>query len=311
MMPVMLFAYLNYEGTKNRIIELQKSGFKEVYVFLDGYAQTDDKHEQDQRLNLVNFLNDCKSEGKILCLNQSRENLGVGNAVPYALDWFFSNFEIGLILEDDCRLIEFTKEKTDVFKKILSNYPNTIICLSTPKFIKTNNHNSQTMDLIESSFFSSWGWICDRATWQINRVRNVSLLEVTSAVFKTTHISVWRKVLLLVSWSDIWRKLRKNQNKLWAFRFSVLVILNQTKILFPKFKAIQHEPSRSGTNVKFQPMWDQPNEKDYKQQLLGDKFNIHPSFELADYQAINTHGANLISLSRRSAYAIAKLMRIK
>jgi hypothetical protein len=311
MMPVLLFAYLNYEGTKNRITELNNNGFKEIYVFLDGYTQTADKYEVDQRSNLVNFLNDCKTEGKILRLNQSRENLGVGNAVPYALDWFFSNFEIGLILEDDCRLIEFSKEKIDVFKKVLSNHPNSIICLSTPKLINNQSHNMYEMELFETSFFSSWGWICDRATWQINRVRNISLLEVAGAVFKTKNISAWRKVLLLASWSDIWRKLRKNQSKLWAFRFTVILILSQTKILFPKFKAIQHEPSSSGTNIRFQPAWDQAIEKDFNHQLLGDKFNVYPSLELADYQAMHTHGASIFSLSRRSMYALAKFIRIK
>jgi hypothetical protein len=311
MIPVLLFAYLNYEGTKNRIIELHNSGFEEIYVFLDGYTQTADEHEVDLRLNLVNFLNDCEINGKIVRLKQSRENLGVGNAVPYALDWFFSNFEIGLILEDDCRLIEFSKEKVGVFEKVLSNHPNSIICLSTPMLVNNKSRNLYEMELIETSFFSSWGWICDRTTWQINRVRNISILEVASAVFKTKKISAWRKVLLFVSWSDIWRKLRKNQSRLWAFRFTVILILSQTKILFPKFKAIQHEPSSTGTNVRFQPDWDQGIEKDFKHQLVGDKFNVYPSFELADYQAMHTHGASLISLSRRSIYAFAKFIRIK
>jgi hypothetical protein len=311
MMPVLLFAYLNYEGTKNRITELNNNGFKEIYVFLDGYTQTADKYEVDQRSNLVNFLNDCKTEGKILYLNQSRENLGVGNAVPYALDWFFANFEIGLILEDDCRLIDFTKDKANIFKTVLSNHPNSIICLSTPKVINADKNSLRLVEFLETSFFSSWGWICNRVVWQNNRVRTISLLEVTIAALKISNISVRRKVLLLVSWSDIWRKLRKNQNKLWAFRFSVLVILNQTKILFPKFKTAQHEPSCSGTNVKFQPVWDQPIKIDSKSQQIGDEFIVYPSSELADYQAIHTHGANFISISKRNIYALAKFIRIK
>lgn len=310
-MPVLLIAYLNYQGVKNRIVDLSALGFTDIYVFLDGYTQTADKIEANIRLELITYLRQCKSESIISSLNESHENLGVGIAIPVALDWFFSNFEMGLILEDDCRLIELTREKVNGFENILSTEPNSIICLSTPKLITSEKQNSGDADLLETSFFSSWGWICTRATWQENRVRSISVLEVAYAVFRTKYISAWRKILLFLSWTDIWRKLRKNQNKLWAFRFTVLVILSQTRILYPKFKCVQHEPSWSGTNVRVQPDWDHPLEKFSEQKKVGYNFIINQSFELSEYQAVHTQGASVNSLIKRSIFAMATMLNIK
>jgi len=298
--PVLLLAYQNLDGVQNRITELRHLGASQIYVFLDGFESRGSV--PFERTSLVRYLRSMNESGHITQLLEAPTNLGVGVAVPTALDWFFSNVQFGLILEDDCRLLPY-------FSAVIETLPeeillSSLICFSNPRQEIDNLH----LYFYESPFFSSWGWSCSKTIWSTNRVSTLSLKDVVSSVFSLSQVSAKRRLLLLVAWVDVWHSLRKDQNRLWAFRFSLNVIKNEQNVIYPSVKSIQHQPSGIGVNVKSNPSWDNvmPDEYTFERRLSA--FELTSEISLNDYIASNVHGATLRSLFTRFAFKFYKML---
>ncbi len=304
---VLLIAYLNGEGLSARIRELTSLNFSEIYVFLDGFSPEAHPDLKSRRDELELFLDDCVTEGSILALRKVDKNLGVGIAVPLAIDWFFSNVEFGLILEDDCKLLGGSKANLHLCFEIQNQLPNSVVCLSSPQEAESTIDKTNELFFILTSFFSSWGWITSREVWIKNRVRKLQLTEVWSAVRKLPRISNFQRFLLAISWTDIWISLRKNQDRLWAFRYTILLINNSVGIIYPSQKCVQHEPNEFGTNVRRQPKWDQFEESTVlSSQDVPAAVEFNSNFE--KYIIQNVHGATVTSLfTRKVFWALQKL----
>ena len=304
---VLLIAYLNSEGLSARIRELNSLKFSEIYVFLDGFNPEAHPDLKSRRDELELFLDNCVTAGSILALRKADKNLGVGIAVPLAIDWFFSNVEFGLILEDDCKLLGSSQANLRLCFEIQNQLPNSVVCLSSPQEAESTIDKMNEFFFILTSFFSSWGWITSREVWMKNRVRKLQLTEVWSAVWKLQRVSNFQRFLLAISWTDIWISLRKNQDRLWAFRYTILLINNGVGIIYPSQKCVQHEPNEFGTNVKRQPKWDQFEESSVlSTQDLRTSVEFNSHFE--KYIIQNVHGATVISLfTRKIFWALQKL----
>lgn len=303
MVPVLILAHSNLEGIQKRISELRSIGVQDIYIFLDG----SDIHTRfsAKRDLLEDYLNIQVAAKVIKSLNVSDINLGVGIAMPSALDWFFSQVNQGLILEDDCHVLESTSL---IFRAIdeLSLH-NSIVCLSNPRPVE----QVSSLKFHQSPFFSSWGWICTEKIWKENRVTHIALKHVWDSIRSMSQLSFGRRMLLAIAWSDVWWSLRRNQDKLWAFRFSVKLISSATPILYPSFKAVQHEPSGLGDNVKKIPPWDLNPFSPVSQYYLKDEIRFFEDKSLTDYIAANVHGADAYGLILRFGFRLAKLAGLR
>jgi hypothetical protein len=308
MLPVLLIAYLNVEGLRARIRELNTLDISEIFVFLDGFSPEAYPHLKSHRDELELFVNDSLLLGNISNLLRADHNLGVGIAVPRALDWFFSKVEIGLVLEDDCKLLSSSKAILEASSKVLDRFPNSVLCLSLPGEGDLDIESSDVLSFASSSFFSSWGWITKREVWMKNRVRNINLADVWRAVGSIPRISKFQKLMLTLSWSDIWFSLRKNQDRLWAFRYTILLINNSIAVIYPSQKCVQHEPTGFGTNVQSQPKWDKVQDSFVLSDGVDREIAIKPNDELERYILQKVHGSTISSLlSRKIVWAMKKL----
>lgn len=295
MIPTLIIAYDNLEGVRSRISELHQFEASKIFVFLDGFNLGD--FPSPDRETLVRSLRAMCATGMIEGLYEAKVNLGVGVAVPTALDWFFSNVEFGMVLEDDCRLL---KTFTSVIRAIpQSTLEDSLICLSNPK----SEINSTDLHFYASPFFSSWGWICNKDIWCRNRVSTLNLKNVAAAVLSIRQVTLKRRLLLLIAWSDVWFSLRRNQERLWAFRFTINLIRSRQQILYSSIKAVQHQPSGFGLNVKANPVWDSVLPGNYEIEKSSN-FEATSNTFLNDYIAINVHGASFKSLLLRLGYKV-------
>jgi hypothetical protein len=305
MLPALIVAYLNPDGTKRRIAELKQLGFKEIYVFLDGFTPIPRMDLLQKRLELENYLNSSRDNETISELFKSTSNLGLGVAVPTALDWFFTHTEIGLVLEDDCQVLDTMAQILEAVQ--FNPIQNSLVCLSNPR----PSDNSRVLEFSLSPFFSSWGWISTGEVWRLNRVGKLSLLDIAKAVTAIREISVKRRALLFVSWFDVWWGLRKNQNRLWAFRFTINLIIHNTNVWYPNVKVTQHHPTGFGINVQSSPTWDIQSRFINSNLDGGNTFKVSSDLTLNDYIAINVHGASIRSLLIRFTYRISRRIGVK
>ncbi len=152
-----LFLIFNRPQVSLKVFQkIRKIRPQKLYLASDG-PRSDQEREKEivcnLRENLLELV-DWKCELKTLFRN---ENLGCGRAVSGAIDWFFSEEERGIILEDDCL-------PSDSFfpycAELLQKYENDLRVWSiggfSPLAIKANAFSYNF-----SRYSHIWGW----ATW--------------------------------------------------------------------------------------------------------------------------------------------------
>lgn len=115
------------------------------------------------------------------------ENLGCGLAVSGAIDWFFSQEEKGIILEDDCipALSFFPFAESMLIKYADNQDVGTIGGFNMYSSSLLNNENSYSF----IKFPVVWGWATWRRTWESYKfdISEYSKSEVKSVVYRTTE----------------------------------------------------------------------------------------------------------------------------
>jgi hypothetical protein len=116
---------------------------------------------------------------------------------------------------------------------------------------------------------------------------------------------------LLASWVDIWFSLRANQHRLWAFRFTILIILKKISVVYPAIKTVQHTPRFDGTNVQRRPKWDLEIQNLEKSNCADLKPQILNHTNLNKYIGRNIQGATVGSIGLRLLFRISKKVKIR
>lgn len=157
--PILLICFNRPSTTSEVLQAISEAQPAELFVFCDGPR---DGHTQDDPnvfavRELFTSINwDCR----VRTLFMDR-NLGCGKGVSAAIDWFFSNTERGIILEDDC------VPNIDFFKfcdATLETYND------DDRVFAITGQNFQDIQIGAASYYFSrychvWGWASWRRAW--------------------------------------------------------------------------------------------------------------------------------------------------
>lgn len=158
--PVLFLIFNRPDTTQKVFNEIRKAQPRQLFVAADGPRK--DKPEDLEKCNKTREIIqqvDWECEVLILC---REENLGCKIAISSAIDWFFSQVDEGIILEDDCvpdqSFFPYCEE-------LLMRYRNDerIMVISGNNFLFGEK-------IIEDSYFFSrypliWGWATWRRAW--------------------------------------------------------------------------------------------------------------------------------------------------
>jgi hypothetical protein len=304
MFPVLIIAYVNYNNVVARIKELRSLGFESISIFVDGFTENANSLKAGDRKKLVDYISQEFAALRIKRAFFNESNLGLGVAVPRAIDWFFEGEEYGLILEDDCSLQSYAKPFLNQCEQLITLNPDAVICLSNPHSNAAEFEHKSNMFFIPSNFFSSWGWICHREVWKTISIRKIELAEVLYAARQIQTISSIEKFWLALSWMDVWLTLRANQHRLWAFRFTILLIIFGVRIYYPSVKLVQHLPDACSTNVTNRPTWDEKQDLKSIPRIPSKPYKVLDVNWLDGYIAKKVQGAECRGLIIRLVYRL-------
>jgi hypothetical protein len=158
--PVLFIIFNRLDTTKQVFEEIRKAKPKKLFIAADGPRNKEAKKKTDlvRKYVLDNIDWDC--EYKTLF---RENNLGCGRAVSGAIDWFFDNIEMGIILEDDClpdqSFFKFCEE-------LLKKYKNNKKIMQISGFNPVSKNNYSNKDYFFSYFGSIWGWATWRRAWK-------------------------------------------------------------------------------------------------------------------------------------------------
>jgi len=207
-----LFLVFNRPDTTKRVFEKIREALPpKLYVAADGPREERegeaDKCEQVRHI-ATNVDWDC--EVKTLFRDK---NLGCKHAVSGAIDWFFENEEMGIILEDDClpndSFFQFCEELLHRYK-------------DEKQVMTISGDNFQPERRTENSYYFSkymhcWGWASWRRAWEYFDLEMEEWPHLKNKNFLSEQFSsksaqdYWRNIFDRVhageidSWAYIWQ----------------------------------------------------------------------------------------------------------
>lgn len=194
--PILFLVFNRPSLTQIVFDEIKKVKPKNLFVAIDG-PREENKNDTININKIVEIFKDIDWQCDVKILQRDK-NLGCGLAISSAIDWFFSNVEEGIILEDDCvPSIDFFNFCTEMLSKYRDNY----------EVMAINGSNPLSSVLIKEDYFYSkynfvWGWATWKRSWELYEFdlqkerSNTRLINLIKS-FKIDYISIrsWYKHL--------------------------------------------------------------------------------------------------------------------
>ena len=227
---VLFLVFNRLDVTKQVFQAIREAKPPRLYIAADG-ARSSKEGEAKKVTALRDFILqniDWECEVKTLF---REENLGCKYAVSGAIDWFFDNEEMGIILEDDClpsqSFFWFCEE-------LLEKYKNDLRVGQISGF----NYGYENKNLKYDYFFSKypmiWGW----ATWR-NRWESYSLsLDFLEEIKENNQFELLFNVSESKKRLDIFNKVAKGLIDTWDYQWSFLLYKNCQFTIIPKHNFI-------------------------------------------------------------------------
>lgn len=209
--PVLFLIFNRPELTKKVFQKIRENKPIRLYVAADG--PRDDRPEEnklcDETRKIIEKVDwDCE----VKTLFRER-NLGLRKAVSEALDWFFENEEMGIILEDDCVPANcfFT-----FCEKLLHYYKDDERIMH----ISGDNFLDESFNIAADYYFGKimhcWGWASWRRAWKkfdknLDTYEKFKSKNIIKSIFnKESHQNCWIKNFdrvyegIVSSWAWVW-----------------------------------------------------------------------------------------------------------
>lgn len=195
---VLLLGYKRTENIASRLLELSKNLEVPIVISIDGGISRSEKQE---------ILNDVasfeKSHGRKVQDTIFRpKNLGLAQHLQIAVSEVLANFNYCIIIEDDVSIAPNFVSTLQQSSKIFERKEILTIGGFSPFIPYTNIRVSRNF-FRESNYFSAWGWMISKEKWAEYELQ-LPKFQIESAL----------------STSVTWKKLSKNQKKIWLRRFS-------------------------------------------------------------------------------------------
>lgn len=236
-MDVLLITFNRPEYTARQLNMLQGFGISNIYIFADGPKVG----SNDDRISMNQTIVDSYSHNKLIM----KENLGCRRGVQTALDWFFSNVEAGIIIEDDILISQ----------DFLRYCKHCLLKFDEDKQIRhiggCNPIENVDAGIISSKYSRIWGWATWKDRWKEYRnfMANDGFTRLKSCL-KTAPDQQYRRIFT--------KKLNRVEAKkidTWDYQYCVYNYLHGTSLI-PGKNLVSNEGFNSqATHTKDPNSW--------------------------------------------------------
>ncbi|WP_373032453.1 glycosyltransferase family 2 protein [Sulfurovum sp.] len=218
------------DTTKQVFEAIRKAKPPRLYIAADGARES--KVDEDEKVKAVRdyIMSNIDWDCEVQTLFREK-NLGCKIAVSSAIDWFFENEEMGIILEDDClpsqSFFWFCEELLEKYKNDMR-----VGQISGDNF--QNGIKRGDADYYFSIYNHIWGWASWANRWE---KYDVELNNIKDTVFiddlileKTTKLH-WIKVL---------RKMKQKKIDTWDYQWTFTLWNNKQLTVLPNVNLVEN-----------------------------------------------------------------------
>lgn len=159
--PVLIIIFNRKQKVQELINSLRQIKPKNIFVAADG-PRPNNSEDKEKCIECRDVLKEIDWECEIHT-KFSDENLGLSINMEEAIDWFFENVEMGIVLEDDC----IPNQDFFVFvEELLNKYKNEeqIMLISGTNF--HGKENLKGASYYFSNYANIWGWATWKRAWK-------------------------------------------------------------------------------------------------------------------------------------------------
>lgn len=238
--PILFLIFNRPETTQRVFEEIKKQKPKYLFVAADGARSNveDDLSKCKNTRDIVLDGIDWNCELKTLFRD---ENLGCGKAVQSALDWFFDDVEMGVIIEDDIIPNSSFFEYADI---LLNRFKD------NHQIFSINGCNlayeNYQYDYGLTRYFNMWGW----ATWKrsndlVNKTwptyDRINDFKKGSGLLKALRLpSIWPQDEWIHYWQIIFKNTKNGNIDTWDYQWVYTCLKNQCYCVRPNLNMIEN-----------------------------------------------------------------------
>lgn len=244
--PILVIAFNRADSTRKVIDALIASGIREVYFAVDG-PRVGIEADTFKVSEVKNLINEYEDEIRFKKYFQE-DNLGCRLAVTYAINWFFSQVDGGIILEDDCVP---SKDFLIFSSRMLERYHDNDLVMHVGGSSYLRSNLNYAYNHYYSSFHEVWGWATWARAWkhfQLNPGSTSSQEDyLILEYFKSKKVAKWFQGHLIQA--------RGKAPSVWSTQWSLSIIRNRGIAVNPINNLVKNigfgEDSTHGSSESF------------------------------------------------------------
>ena len=234
--PVLLMTFNRPEETQRSFAQIKRARPKKLYISGDGPrpGNTSDTAKVRATRDFVSNNIDWECEVKTLF---REENLGCREGVASAIDWFFSQEEEGIIIEDDI----VVSDSFFTFAAELLNYyrhDTRIMCITGV------NHQDDIQRGKYSYYFSQlnhvWGWASWRRAWKEYRIVEKKIPELITEINNKQCPGFTHNKIANFMWQHNLINAYNSVVDTWDYIWTFAVLINSGLTCTPNVNLIEH-----------------------------------------------------------------------
>jgi hypothetical protein len=226
-MSILIVCYLR-PGDLHAILENFIGSSRRIYIFIDNASA----EYKEKNLEVLRIAEDFQSKLHITILH-STTNLGVGRAVPTAINWISSHETSFIILEDDCHItppgLDFLERSSSL---LLGEV--TLISATSPWDLPEGKHKNKVVTT--SSYPLISGWATSTENW-----KEISFLIGMKPPYLKSLLFLLRKpgkLLPVCFFLAAHIKVYKGELKAWDCSLALAMLLKSKIALIPNITTV-------------------------------------------------------------------------
>jgi hypothetical protein len=248
-LPALLIAYNRPDKTRRALESIWSSGIRKLYVSIDG--PKDDYRDKLLTNQVLKVIQDNAFRFEVLMVQVGEGNLGCKRGCLWALNWYFSQTEFGIVVEDD---VEISSQFVEFVSAMSHSSDDTIWHVNGWSLFDVRNSQG---GFLTTSYGHVWGW----ATWAKKWEK-----------IKTEKNEVDRNLISNPYLLDIWNSLDESTDT-WDYFWLLSIEASRGRIISPK--------NRLTTNFGFDSQATHMRLKSWKQDQFPVKVELkaRPKYE--------------------------------
>lgn len=209
-LPALLIAYNRPEKTRRALNSIWNSGIRKLYVSIDGPKNS----HQDKLLTsqVLQVIQENTSRFEALILQVGNENLGCKRGCLWALNWYFSQVDFGVVVEDD---VEISPSFVEFVSSVSRLNDEEIWHVNGWSLFDVRNTQGE---YLSTRYGHVWGWATWAKRWQEIKVEKH---QIDKNLIGNSHLL------------DIWNSLDERTDT-WDYFWLLSIEVSLGKIVSPQ-----------------------------------------------------------------------------